>query len=319
MNKQASVISEVVSDIDSIDGNAALYETINFNSRADAIDFIDFHILDRIEGWQQDGSNKEPDKIRQRAGHVQQRLEKINSDLFAQLRENIRKGVCTGPAVGEMITKYTGYAFGDDDQPATAGYDNLDVFINGLLIDRDIPEPTLSREPGMVFYQQTPARIIFELAVRAQLTQEDFFFDIGSGLGQVSMLVHLFSGAKTAGIEYEPAYCNYAKNCAALLNLPGAEFINADARKGDYSRGTVFFMYTPFKGQMLEDVLALLQLEAQKRTIRLFTYGPCSPQATRQSWLKCIRGNAENPYELVEFRSGGEQAGSAGCILKPKR
>jgi SAM-dependent methyltransferase len=159
----------------------------------------------------------------------------------------------------------------------------------------------------MVFYQKTPARIIFELARLAELKPGDLFFDIGSGLGQVCILVNLISGAATRGIEYEPAYCNYAQTSAAQLNLSNVEFINKDARKGDYAQGTVFFLYTPFEGHMLQDMLDILQKESQKRTITIFTYGPCSPHAARQDWLYDINDGAGNPDQLSQFRSSALQ------------
>jgi SAM-dependent methyltransferase len=181
------------------------------------------------------------------------------------------------------------------------GYDNLDMFINGLLSDQSIPEATMEREPGMVFYQKTPARILFELAAVAELKPGDVFFDIGSGLGQAAILVNLISGATARGIEYEPAYCNYAKACASRLSLSNVEFINAGAHQGDYSQGTVFYLYTPFEGLLLQDMLEILQKEAQKRTIRIFTYGPCSSHVARQGWLTCVNGNGDNAYKLYEF------------------
>ena len=66
----------------------------------------------------------------------------------------------------------------------------------------------------MVFYQPTPGRIIFELVERAALQKHDTFYDLGSGLGQVVILVSLLSGARAKGIEFDPAYCEYARRCA---------------------------------------------------------------------------------------------------------
>jgi SAM-dependent methyltransferase len=177
------------------------------------------------------------------------------------------------------------------------------VFINGLLLIRVVSVETKAKEPEMVYYQQTPARIIFELVEKARLTGEDVFYDLGSGLGQVPILVNLLSGATAKGIEFEPAYCDYARGCAADLNLSRVEFINADARTADYSEGTIFFMYTPFEGRILQEVLEKLRGESRRRWIRLFTYGPCTPQVSRQSWLKCVDQNGDHIYKLGVFRS----------------
>jgi SAM-dependent methyltransferase len=229
-------------------------------------------------------------------------LENIDSNLFKRLREHIREGKYTGAAFTPMIYQYTGYAVGDG-KPDKIGYDNLDVFINALLDDHPVPEETNEREPEMVFYQKTPARLVFQLAAVAQLKPGDIFYDIGSGLGQVTILMHLISGAECRGVEYEPAYHAYAQACAAQLNLTHVQFINADARQADFSDGTVFFLYTPFMGVLLQQVLDLLQQQAQKRPIRLFTYGPCSTLMARQSWLYCVSGNADDDYNLCTFSS----------------
>jgi hypothetical protein len=115
--------------------------------------------------------------------------------------------------------------------------------------------------------------------------------------------VNLISGAATRGIEYEPAYCHYATTTASQLNLPNVDFINKDGRNGDYTRGNVFFLYTPFEGRMLQDMLDILQKESKKRTITIFTYGPCSPHVARQDWLYGNNDGADNPAQLYQFRS----------------
>jgi len=155
----------------------------------------------------------------------------------------------------------------------------------------------------MVFYQPTPARIVLQLVDRAGFLQHDVFYDIGSGLGQVSILVHLLSGIRAKGVEFEPTYCDYARRCARGLNLPEVQFINADAREADYSDGTIFFMYSPFEGRMLERVLERLRHESAKRSIRLCTYGPCTQQVNRQSWLECLDDNGIRVDRLAMYRT----------------
>jgi hypothetical protein len=81
------------------------------------------------------------------------------------------------------------------------------------------------------------------------------------------------------------------------------EVLNADARAADYSQGTVFFMYTPFEGRILEDVLEKLRMDSQGRRIRLFTYGPCTRQVSGQSWLRRIDQNGDSIFKLAEFGS----------------
>lgn len=291
------IIAEIQSGIQAIRDDAGLREETNFINRAEAIDFLDFYIIDRVDGlFQNKGPSESLYALQQQAKQLKLVLETIDKFLFASLREKISTD--TKSSFKEIISPY----LEDTGSPGgTIGYDHLDIFLNGLLSDQPAPEATLTRMPGMVFYQKTPARIIFEMAERAALNPNDIFFDLGSGLGQVVILVHLLTGAAVRGVEYEPAYWRYAQICASRLNLPEVLFFNLDARSGDYSLGTVFFMYTPFEGSMLEEMLAVLRKEAEKRVIRIFTYGPCTFTVAQQDWLNCRSGIADDPYELYEF------------------
>lgn len=299
--KPITVISEIRSGIRIIEENIELYKEHNFYDRADAIEFIDFHITGRIEELLLRASTDESLlKLKREAEDLKHKLERIDLHLHERLREEIRNGAYTGTLFTEMVAEYSGYDVTANEGDNEVGYDNLDIFINGLLSTGNVPEPLMEPEPEMVYYQKTPARIIFQLAV-ASIKPADIFIDLGSGLGQVNMLVNLISGAVCTGIEWEPAYCEYAAVCAAALNLTNVTFINTDARKADFSSGTVFFMYTPFWGSMMQDVLDKLRLESAKKRIRVFTYGPCSTQVAGQEWLRCIKGRTENPYQLCEF------------------
>ncbi len=293
-------MAEIRSDIQGIEEDVSIYHEAHFNARANAIDFIDFHIIGRIAGLLSTEPNAELETLKQRAEKAKQRLEDIDNNLFKRLREEITSAFYPPVSFKAMINKYLGGDFRIG--LGKVGYDNLDVFVNGLLSDQPLPEAGISREPEMVFYQQTPARVIFELAGRASLTPDDVFFDIGSGLGHVPLLVNLLTGAKTRGVEYEPAYCDYATACVSRLNLANVAFINTTAQNADYTNGSVFFMYTPFDGLMLQQMLDNLKCESFKRPIRIFTYGPCSPQVAQQNWLGCVNGPADDIYALYEFK-----------------
>ncbi len=295
---------EIQAELAAIEQDAALCEAINFNHRAEAIDAIEFGIIDRIEGLLQMIAPPEAlISLQQRAQRVKRQLEAVDAALFQRLRADIRTGSCTGAALKAVIDQYTGRHSSRSQQQDAPDYDNLDLFVNGLLRIQAVPVETQAREPEMVYYQKTPARIILELVEQAQLTEEDRFYDLGSGLGHVPILASLLSGARAIGVEFEPAYCDYARVCAAELNLTRVEFINADARTTDYSAGSVFFMYTPFTGSMLQAVLDRLRGAAQARTIRLFTYGPCTAKVAQQGWLQCLDNHGGHRYKLGVFRS----------------
>ena len=309
-----SAIEEITEDtlrdmqlrVEYIEGQGSLYRSSGFKDRADALDTIDFDVLWRIEELQpaggESGGLPALRQLRQRAERVRARLQAADEALFRELRADIRSGNCTSAALRDQIDSYIGYSSIASPQD-NVGYDHLDVLINGLLLAAPPPDETREREPEMVYYQPIPAAIIFQLTERAHITPSDLFYDLGSGLGQVCILVNLLTGARTKGVEFQPAYCDYATRCARDLNLSGVEFINQDAREADYSDGTVFFMYTPFEGEMLQEVLGRLKREAQKRPIRVGTYGPCTLQASRQSWLQGLDQHGDHIYNLAVFRS----------------
>ena len=301
-----SLISKLQAGIQAIRKEQTLYEEINFDKRAEAMDILEFHIIDTIEALSQKESLKgELNLLKMQADDLKEKLQNIDKKLFLRLIEKLRKANDKRLFFREIIFNYLGGCIVETGQSDKIGYDNFDVFVNNLLpgFKGRIPEPTIIREPEMVFYQKTPARIVFEMSRLIGSGSKDVFFDLGSGLGQVVILLNLITGITAKGVEIESEYCDYANECALQLNLSGVEFINEDARNPDYSEATIIYLYTPFKGKMFLDMMNVLQQVAQKKTIRVFTYGPCSIQVAQQDWLQCTNGNAKDLYKLWEFKS----------------
>lgn len=298
------MILEIQSDIEAIEKDSSLYEEKSFDKRMGVIEFIEFQVIDQIDGLLQKTTQQDQlNLLNCRAEKVKSDLEEININLFKRLREDIRIGRYTGKEFKDLINQHVDFNTDHKEHQEEAGYDNLDVFINGLSPFQIMPEQTKDLEPEMVYYQKTPARIIFELAAKAHFMKEDVFFDLGSGLGQVAILVNLLTGIRVKGIEFEPAFCDYARGCAAELNLSHVAFINSDAREADYSEGTVFFMYTPFKGEILQEILEILRKESLLRKIKIITYGPCTAQVALQSWLNFATPQEDNIYKPGVFNS----------------
>jgi len=295
-------VATILSTIDELEKNASLYKEKCFDARADAVDIIEFGIIEQIETLlQKNIQTNELILLKHRSEKLKATLEKIDIHLFKKMRENIWSGKCRGTAFRNMVNEYVGLNLNGHNEEA--GYDNLDLFINGLLPLHALPQQTKELEPEMVYYQKTPARIVFELNERCNFTKQDVFVDLGSGLGQIAILVNLLSGVTAKGIEFEPAFCEYAKACAAELNLPDITFINTDARQADYSEGTVFFMFTPFKGVIMQEVLALLKKESIQRKITVITYGPCTTQVALQKWLYLGKPKTDSIYAPAIFNS----------------
>lgn len=283
--------------IDEINQDTSLFQERNFASRVEAIELLDFAIPDYIDELGKMGEPAETlASMKALVEKVKSELEDIDISVFARLRTVIR----LNPAVCKGIIR----EFFDAEamQPKTGiAYDCLDLFIDRLISSHPPPVPTTSLEPEMIEYYKTPASIIFDLVERCQFSNRDVFYDLGSGLGQATMLVNLLTGVQATGVELEPAYCAYARVCATDLGLRDVSFIQADAREAHYPYGTVFFMFTPFTGEILRQVLARLREVSASHSIRIFTLGPCTLEMFSQDWL--IAGDGKGDYGLHEFRS----------------
>ena len=137
-------------------------------------------------------------------------------------------------------------------------------------------EPNLQQSPEMVPYQPTPVRHILQLIVATALAEDDVFVDLGSGLGHVPLLVSIMTGVHSLGVEVQATYVASARECAQSLHLSRVQFIPQDARDADLSRGTVFYLYSPFNGSILTDVLGALRRESTRRPIKICSLGPCT-------------------------------------------
>ena len=284
--------------------NSSLYAAKKFDKRVNAIDFIELRIIDAIEALTPEtAQSNKLILLKNRAEKVKTELEGINIKLFQKLRANISTRNYTGQQFKELVNEHFDFNLhynGYQDKPY---YDNLDIFINGLFSDQAIPEQTKDLESEMVSYHKTPARIVFEIAQSYHFTKEDIFVDLGAGMGQAAILINFLTGIKTRGVEFDPAFCRYAKDCATDLNLSNVTFINADARQADYSEGTVFFMFTPFSGEILKEVLEILSKESARRKITIISYGPGTTVVALESWLYSIMPADSNIYKPRFFSS----------------
>ena len=261
-----------------------LTDAAGFIRRCDAIDRLELH-LGELSSPESAGCAERAAALHPQAVALRDRLQQRNASLVQALRRDIRSGRCLGEDLASELQRYRAKP-SRNETDGNLAYDHLDVLVAGVLGTDDLVDD----EPGDVLpemfpYQPTPARIILEIVEQTDLRSHDVFVDVGSGLGIVPTVVSLLSGASSVGIEVQPAYCRHAQECARRLNVSNVSFVCQDARQADYSEGTVFYMYTPFKGAMLQQVLERLQAEGRRRTIRLCTYGPILSEAAQQQPL----------------------------------
>ncbi len=294
-----NTIEAIRGTLRAVEQDRAPLDRTRFAARIHALETIEFQILDRIEnimyvhGYQRDLA-----ALYRRAAQYWQHLTAINEQLFEGLRNDLQAS--GNPSATLRRQLHT--CVSDCARRDPIGYDDLDVFINGILgIDTE-PEETRPLKSGMIGYQATPARFILELIERIALGPDDVFYDLGSGLGRVALLVGLLTPTRVRGIEYDPGHCAYAQQCAQRLPVSRVRFTNADVREVDVSDGTVFFMYTPFRGALLQAVLEQLRQRAQQRPVTIATYGPCTLDVAQSAWLESLDTQAPDDRRLAVFR-----------------
>jgi uncharacterized protein YjbI with pentapeptide repeats len=239
--------------------------------------------LDQLDAYLPETQSIAGAALHRRANAIYAHLESANSRLYDAIRVDIQRGAGRSSLRNCMIDSNGGAQFAN-----RTGYDYLDELLSGVLHLQEPSAQVVRLESEMVAYQPTPARHIFDLIARTGLAERDVLIDLGSGLGNVTLLASICSGANCTGIELEPSYVECARNSARSLNLSNATFIQGDVRDADFSAGTIFYLYTPFTGAILRDVLDLLRQQALRREIRICTFGPCTPIIAEEQWLSVI-------------------------------
>lgn len=291
MTKAGDALRELVQQLEA---DTALEGPSKFRERAAALERLDVHQLEGCVACADGGPSESA--IYQRAQAVYARLEAGNLRFCETIREEIRRGGRAG-----VLPSWAGIDGASEAAPGE-GYDYLDELARGVL---QLAKPVGAARPlaaEMVAYQPTPARHIFDLIRRAKLTERDVLVDLGAGMGHVSLLAGICTRALCIGIEGEGAYVRAARWSASELNLSKVSFLEQDVRQADLSCGTVFYLYTPFRGRMLREVLDLLRREGGRRAIRVCTFGPCTAEIAREDWLEPI--DSVKAGRVAVFKNG---------------
>ena len=285
-----SADNALLSLVEELEQDRSLDEPGHLRQRIEALDELDTY----LPHGQPIGAT-----LHHRARAIYAELESVNFRLYAAIRRDIQHGA-GGRSLVDWIPDWP-----DGNGAANfinrRGYDYLDELISGVLQFEEPSAEALQVEPEMVPYQPTPARHIFDLIRRTALTERDSLIDLGSGLGHVPLMTSICTSASCTGLELEPSYVDCARKSARSLNLNNVRFIQGDARAADFSDGTVFYLYTPFSGTILRDVLNSLRYEAVRREIRIGTFGPCTRIIAEEQWLSAI--GALETDRIAIFRS----------------
>jgi hypothetical protein len=264
-----------------LEADSSLFLPDQLRKRLIALDDLDA----RFGGFDcEDSTRCTYSRLYQRAKALRIRLEAASAELYQSVRSDIVRG-----GQPRALLRWLEDSASDNEPRSPLpglGFDYRDELVSGILQLPEPSEPNLQSSPEMVPYQPTPVRHILHLIAAAMVAEDDVFVDLGSGLGHVPLLVSMITGAQSLGIEMQAAYVVSARECAQSLQLSRVQFIARDARDADLSRGTVFYLYSPFKGSILADVLGALRRESMHRSIKICSLGPCTHRVSDDTWLK---------------------------------
>ena len=259
--------------LEQLERDATLLEDHRFADRVDMIDRLDELLMPGSPGSE---NNCEHPYARARA--MLDVLEDANARICADVRDAVIRGE------GAACLRAWFDKLGDPGAPSD-GYDHADALVAGMFDFANVHDSGVAPGQDMVFYQPTPVRHVVAMIDQLALRPGDTLVDLGSGLGHVPMLVNILTGASTLGIELQDPLVERARETAQALGLQGVSFVHGDARVADLSAGTVFYLYTPFKGAVMDEALARLAEEARDRPLRIATFGPCTSRVAAEPWL----------------------------------
>jgi SAM-dependent methyltransferase len=138
----------------------------------------------------------------------------------------------------------------------------------------------LWRSPGpeLIGYHPSSVAAVSCALLEAAVGEDDLFIDLGAGVGKVVALARLLCGARARGIEVQGALVERS------VRVDGVELVHADVRHAPLEDGTVFFLYNPFTGAVLRDVLARLNAVARHHAIVVCALG-VELEHVAQAWL----------------------------------
>lgn len=255
-----------------------------------------------------------------------------NAGVIAELRAFIVSEAFNPNAFLERILAFSGFAF----TPGQLGTHYLPVCIDELVGTILCAEahPSLAHNDGsdevpaelgvklevkleheQVHHEITPVGAILELACFLKsCPQSTVFCDIGAGSGLVGVLVHLLTQVPVIGLEIQAPLVNAARAQVDFFKLKNIEFHAGDALNWDISHGTVFFLFTPFFGSVMDRFLARLQelvrnlkegkLSTQRNSsIHIVTFGDCTMRIAKEPWLRVTHPDMVHRFRLAVFES----------------
>jgi hypothetical protein len=161
-----------------------------------------------------------------------------------------------------------------------------------------------SSPPGehLIGYHASGVASIVRMLIEVPVGRGDVFIDLGAGLGKVVLLAGLLTDASARGIELQGTLVERAREAAAQLSVD-ARFEQGDAREANLDDGTIFFLYLPFTGPALADVLRRLHAIARRRAIVV-----CALAIDLERWAPWLQRRGGDSFWMAIYDSVVEGA-----------
>jgi hypothetical protein len=146
-----------------------------------------------------------------------------------------------------------------------------DAWLDVVLGLGELPDDGPDLPKDCVPYLPCPVDALLRMVDHARVRASDVFVDVGSGVGRAAALVHLLTGATVIGLEIQHSLVVASRELAAQLGASRFSTIEGDAMELTRvaTSGSVFFLYCPFSGVRLANVLANLEPIARTRMLRV--------------------------------------------------
>jgi SAM-dependent methyltransferase len=146
-----------------------------------------------------------------------------------------------------------------------------DAWIDRLFGIEELPQDGPDLPRGCVPYLPCSVETLLRMIDVAQIDSSDVFVDLGSGIGRVTALTHLLTGADAIGIEVQSALVRKSRELITRSNTPRVSVVEGDAAAliRHIDSGSVFFLYCPFSGERLDQVMDALEDIARTRVVRV--------------------------------------------------
>jgi len=179
----------------------------------------------------------------------------------------------------------------------------LDIRYGGKLLGGAIPSPNQDR--GQFHTMNSGYRVLEMTFSKIELSPNDVVVDIGCGKGRIfNFLMSKGKRNRAIGVEINPEVADFAAE--RLKNYKQIEILKLDILAMNEIPGTVFYLFNPFDGKILEQFIE--KLEKQKHLYPakrpLILYNNCMYREViegRKNWRVLHRFTSDE----VESTHGG--------------